>query len=50
MKTNKSTTIRVKTEIHAAAKKAAEKDGRYLESFVERAIIAAVQQVLKNKV
>lgn len=51
MKTNqKSTTIRVTREIHSAAKKAAEKDGRYLESFVERAITVAIKEVDKKKI
>ena len=46
MKTNESTTMRIKKDVHALAKKAAEKDGRYLEIFVERAITAAAEKVL----
>lgn len=48
-KDQKSTTIRVTTEVHTIAKKAAEKDGRYLESFTERALIVAAKKVQNSK-
>ena len=50
MKPNqKSTTIRILTKVHKIAKKAAEKDGRYLESFTERALLEAAKKVKTQK-
>ena len=34
MKTNESTTMRIKKDVHALAKKAAEKDGRDLSNWL----------------
>lgn len=42
MPNEKTTTIRIKFSVRDAVKKAAKKDGRTLEAFVERLINAAL--------
>jgi predicted HicB family RNase H-like nuclease len=44
MKKTTRAVIRVRREVHRAAKTAAKKEGRHLEYFAERALLDAVQK------